>query len=462
MPAEQQYRPSPALIEASEQFLDQHPDLKWIEGFTFDINGIPRGKWLPADSARKLLDGGLQMPRSAVSLDIWGRDIENSPLVFASGDSDGVCQPVAPICLAPWHREQTAQLQMQLFEADGSVLYADPRAQLQKVVERLGRLGYKAVCATELEFYLLQEDSDELGRPRPVSDNDAALVPSTDVYDLTELDAQRHFFADVRAACEEQGIPADSILSECAPGQFEINLLHCDDPLKVADQTLLFKRLLKGVARSHGLRVSAMAKPFGDQAGNGMHVHMSLIDAEGNNVFDDGSDEGTDLLRHAIAGMMTSANDAMAIFAPHANSYRRFQEGSHAPLNLCWGYDNRTVTFRVPASEPKARRIEHRIAGADVNAHLVLAAILAGVCHGLENKLQPPAAVEGDAYQVEGCEQLVNNWGGALQCFSESALWREYFDPEFIELFVLLKQQEQAEIAARVTDVEYESYLQRV
>ncbi|WP_066965130.1 glutamine synthetase family protein [Microbulbifer sp. Q7] len=461
MAAKEQYQPSAQLLSDSEAFLEAHPDLKWIEGFAFDINGVPRGKWLPADSAEKLLGGGLQMPRSAVSLDIWGRDIENSPLVFASGDSDGVCQPVSALCLAPWHREQTAQLHMQLFEADGSDLYADPRAQLQKVVDRLGSLGYKAVCATELEFYLLREEADELGRPRPVSDNDSDLVPSTDVYDLAELDAQRHFFADVRAACEAQGIPADSILSECAPGQFEINLLHCDDPVKVADQTLLFKRLLKGVARSHGLRVSAMAKPFGELAGNGMHVHMSLVDGEGNNVFDDGSELGSELLRHAVAGMMTTANDAMAIFAPHANSYRRFQESSHAPLNLCWGYDNRTVTFRIPASEAKARRIEHRIAGADVNAYLVLAAILAGVCHGLENKLQPPAPVEGDAYQVES-EQLINTWGGALNRFAESDLWKEYLDPEFVELFVLLKRQEQAEIAARVTDVEYQSYLQRV
>ncbi|WP_226664828.1 glutamine synthetase family protein [Microbulbifer aggregans] len=461
MAVEKQYQPPADILEASEAFLSEHPDLKWIEGFAFDINGIPRGKWLPADSARKLLAGGLQMPRSAVSLDIWGRDIENSPLVFASGDSDGVCHPVSPICLAPWHREKTAQLHMQLYEADGSELYADPRAQLQKVVSRLADLGYKAVCATELEFYLLKEDMDAQGHPLPVSDNDSELVPSTDVYDLAELDAQRHFFADVRAACEEQGIPADSILSECAPGQFEINLLHCDDPLKVADQTLLFKRLLKGVARSHGLRVSAMAKPFGDRAGNGMHVHMSLIDGEGNNVFDDGTDRGADLLRHAVAGMMATANDAMAVFAPHSNSYRRFQESSHAPLNLCWGYDNRTVTFRIPASESKARRIEHRIAGADVNAYLVLAAILAGVCHGLENGLQPPAAVEGDAYQVES-EQLINNWGSALQRFADSPIWQEYLDPEFVDLFVLLKQQEQAEIAARVTDVEYQSYLQRV
>lgn len=461
MPVQQQYQPSRQLLETSKAFLNAHQDLKWIEGFVFDINGVPRGKWLPAESCEKLLAGGLQMPRSAVSLDIWGRDIENSPLVFASGDSDGVCQPVSAVCLAPWHQEQTAQLHMQLLEADGSVLYADPRAQLQKVVERLGKLGYKAVCATELEFYLLREESDALGRPRPVSDNDPNLVPSTDVYDLTELDAQRHFFADVRAACEAQGIPADSILSECAPGQFEINLLHCDDPLKVADQTLLFKRLLKGVARSHGLRMSAMAKPFGDQAGNGMHVHMSLVDKNGNNVFDDGSAQGSGLLRHAVAGMMATANDAMAIFAPHSNSYRRFQEGSHAPLNLCWGYDNRTATFRIPASEPKARRIEHRIAGADVNAYLVLAAILAGVCHGLENNLQPPAPVEGDAYQVKS-EQLINTWSGALNRFAESALWPEYLDPEFIELFVLLKRQEQAEIATRVTDVEYQSYLQRV
>lgn len=461
MSLQQKFSPSPEVLSESQNFLEQNPDLKWVEGFVFDINGIPRGKWLPAESAEKLLGGGLQMPRSAVSLDVWGRDIENSPLVFASGDSDGVCVPVSPLAEAPWHREKTAQLHMQLYEADGSPLYADPRAQLQRVVKRLEDLGYRAVVATELEFYLLREDVDHLARPRPVSDNDAELVPSTDVYDLSELDAQRHFFTDVRTACEAQGIPADSILSECAPGQFEINLLHCDDPLKVADQTLLFKHLLKGVARSHGLRVSTMAKPFGDQAGNGMHVHMSLVDAEGNNVFNDGSDEGSELLRQAAAGMLATANDAMAFFAPHANSYRRFQESSHAPLNLCWGYDNRTTTLRVPASAPAARRIEHRIAGADVNPYLVLAAILSGVCYGLENRLEAPEPVTGDAYQVES-EQLVNTWSGALRRFEQSPLWQKYLDPRFIELFLLLKRQELLEIASRVTDVEYQSYLHRV
>ncbi|MFC6632083.1 glutamine synthetase family protein [Microbulbifer taiwanensis] len=461
MSQEKEFIPLPELLEKSRQVLAENPDLKWIEGFMFDINGVPRGKWLPADSAEKLLKGSLQMPRSAASLDIWGRDIENSPLVFASGDSDGICIPVSPICLAPWHREQTAQLHMQLHEADSSPLYADPRTQLQGVVAKLKELGYTAVCATELEFYLLREEADHLARPRPVSDNDAELVPSTDVYDLSELDAQRHFFADVRAACEEQGIPADSVLSECAPGQFEINLLHSADPVKVADQTLLFKRLLKGVARSHGFRVSTMAKPFGDQAGNGMHVHMSLIDDSGKNVFDDGSEQGSELLRQAAAGMLATANDAMAFFAPHSNSYRRFQESSHAPLNLCWGYDNRTTTLRVPASNPEARRIEHRIAGADVNPYLVLAAILAGVCHGIENKLEPPAPVEGDAYQVES-EQLINTWSDALKRFEKSPLWQKYLDPRFVELFLLLKRQELAEIGARVTDVEYQSYLHRV
>lgn len=204
-----------------------------------------------------------------------------------------------------------------------------------------------------------------------------------------------------------------------------------------------------------------MAKPFGDQAGNGMHVHLSLIDSSGKNVFDDGSEEGSELLRQAAAGMLATANDAMAFFAPHSNSYRRFQESSHAPLNLCWGYDNRTTTLRVPASNPEARRIEHRIAGADVNPYLVLAGILAGVCHGIENQLEAPEPVEGDAYQVQS-EQLINTWSGALKRFDRSVLWREYLDPRFVELFLLLKRQEMAEIGARVTDVEYQSYLHRV
>ncbi|MFG1489662.1 glutamine synthetase, partial [Oceanospirillum sp. HFRX-1_2] len=206
------------------------------------------------------------------------------------------------------------------------------------------------------------------------------------------------FFGEVRSACVEQGIPADTIISELGPGQFEINLMHVADPALAGDHATLFKRLVKGVARKHDFGATFMAKPYADKSGNGFHVHFSLIDKDGNNVFDDGTDAGSDLLRHAIAGLMETMADSMLIFAPHLNSYRRFAAGAHAPTFASWGYENRTVALRVPESEPVARRIEHRVSGADANPYLVLASVLAGALYGIENKLQPPSPIEGDAY----------------------------------------------------------------
>ncbi|GMG88444.1 glutamine synthetase family protein [Biformimicrobium ophioploci] len=449
------------IARQSLQFLDENPDLVWVEAFVFDLNGVPRGKLVPVESARKLFSAGLQLPRSALSLDIWGRDVEDSPLVFASGDSDGVCLPVSPLTHAPWHDEPTAQVQLQMVEPDGSPFFGDPRGLLESVCARFKKLGMTPVAATELEFYLLQDESDDNGYPIPVAQSETGIVPATDVYDLSAVNEQREFFDDVRRACEMQEIPADTILKECAPGQYEINLNHTDNLVEIADKTLLFKRILKGVARSHNMRVSTMAKPFGDLAGSGMHVHLSLVDESGKNLFDNGTVEGSDLLRHAVAGMMATANDSMAIFAPHSNSYRRFQESSHAPLGIAWGYDNRTTALRIPASPPAARRFEHRISGSDANPYLVLAAILAGVLHGIENKLLPPEPVKGDAYQVES-EMLVNTWSGANRRFEQSDVWHKYFPEKFTSLYQLLKAQEFREISMRITDVEYQSYLNRV
>ena len=220
----------------------------------------------------------------------------------------------------------------------------------------------------------------------------------------------------------------------------------------------MLQRAIKGVAKQQGMRASFMAKPFGDLAGNGMHMHCSLIDEKGDNAFNNGSDQGNELLRHAIAGCLATMKECMLLFAPHLNSYRRFQRGSHAPLAPTWGYENRTVSIRVPADSHQAMRIEHRVAGADANPYLVMSAILAGMLYGIEKRLQAPEPIEGNAYDKQP-PSLPRYWPDALSCFAESDFIKEYFGESFQQVFSATKEQEMDEFDRQVTAMEYQSYL---
>jgi glutamine synthetase len=431
--------------------------------FITDLNGNQRGKRLPGSSFSKILKEGMKLPRSVVGLDIWGDDCAANGLVFETGDSDGVCMPVSDtLTLVPWAKRRHEQALAMMFNPDGSPFLADPRQILASVVDRYKAEGITVVAATELEFYLMDITSEAIQRPKPpvLTRGHGRQISEVDAYSITELDGLADFFADVREACAIQNIPADTIISELGPGQFEINLNHIDNPLLVADQAILFKRLVKGVARKHNLAASFMAKPYMDQSGNGFHVHFSLLDENGDNIFDNGGPEGTDTLRHAIGGLMVTMADSMLAFAPNLNSYRRFQKGAHAPTYASWGYENRTVALRVPESPNAARRIEHRVSGADANPYLVLASILSGALHGMENKIEPSKPVVGDAYSVfDEDRALPNTWEDAITALENSDLLKATLGSQYVRVFTSAKRQEQASIAGRISDLEYESYL---
>ncbi len=204
-----------------------------------------------------------------------------------------------------------------------------------------------------------------------------------------------------------------------------------------------------------------MAKPFAEAVGNGMHIHFSLLDSSGNNVFDNGTPEGSELLHHAVAGCLETLAESVAILAPNINSYRRLVPGCYAPTAPTWGYENRTTALRIPAGEGHAMRIEHRVAGADANVYLTVAAILAGALYGIENKLLPPAVTTGDAAELElpGAQQLPRFWGDALQRFEQSEFIADYLGEAFQTVYAQSKRSEKAEFDSRVTLLEYDAYL---
>ncbi|PQA87550.1 glutamine synthetase [Marinicaulis flavus] len=445
----------------AEELFAATPDLKFVDVFLSDLNGVLRGKRLPASAAMKLFKGGLRMPRSLIGVDVWGNDVMENGLVLETGDVDGLCFPVgAGLLPCPWTAEPAAQIMLMMGDENGEAFHADPRQVLIDMKARLAARGLHPVAAMELEFYLLSPDMDELGRPlTPASPTTGRRIGDARMYAMSELDAYGPFFNDLYAACDAQGIPLGAAIVEGGAGQFEVNLMHQPDVVAAADQAVLFRRAVKGVAAKHGLIASFMAKPFGDLAGNGLHVHMSMLNGKGENVFAGAGDKDSALLGQAVAGLLAATPEAMIFLAPHLNSYRRFQDASHAPTSLTWGYENRTTAIRVPNDSAANRRFEFRIAGADANPYLLMAALLAGVSHGLENKLAPPPETQGNAYE-SGAEKVPTSWDGALETFLQGKILAPAFGDLFTQVYGALKRQEIMKANERVTDFEYDSYLQ--
>ncbi len=253
-------------------------------------------------------------------------------------------------------------------------------------------------------------------------------------------------------------MPLEGAISEYAPGQLELTLKHGPDALRAADEAVMYKRIAKGVAARCGVEATFMAKPFSDRAGSGLHLHVSVNDAEGKNIFASEAAEGAPPLRHAVGGLKALLADGMAIFAPNANSYRRFRANSYAPVAPTWGVNNRTVSLRVPAGPPAGRHIEHRVAGADANPYLAMATLLAGVHHGLTNKLDPGPPVVGDGYAAaaQSDQRLPANWFAAVDEFERSAVLRDYLGDRFVTMFGKVKRTEQDRFFEVVSPLDYD------
>ncbi|WP_226779207.1 glutamine synthetase family protein [Oceaniglobus trochenteri] len=440
--------------------LDEHPDIRTIRVAASDLNGQARGKRMPAHLASKVFEDGTRFPLSVMFLDIWGEDIDDSPLVHHAGDPDGVLFPTERgLVPMPWLAAPTALIPLWMFHEDGTPFAGDPRHALANVQARFAERGLTPVVATELEFYLIDDSGKDLRVPK--SPSSGKRRQGAEILSLRALDAWDAFFTDLYEACEAMDIPAETVISEAGKGQFEVNLTHVADPLKAADDAYLFKLLVRGMARKHGFAASFMAKPYEEHSGNGMHVHFSVLDRDGNNIFDDGGERGTDALRHAIAGCMNAMPGSTLLFAPHGNSYDRFVPGAHAPTAIAWGYENRTAAIRVPGGNHKARRIEHRVAGGDVNPYLMIAAILGAALNGLEDGVLPPDPITGNAYAMD-LPRMPTTWETAIDAFAEDPAMKRILPEALITNFVMTKRQELHYLAELSDDEQVELYLDTV
>lgn len=437
-----------------------HPDIRFVEVLLADLCGIPRGKRVTIDELAQVYAGGFLLPGSMFALDVLGGTIQETGLGFDEGDADRACLPIPGTLLpVPWLNEAVAQVQVAMRDHDNEPFYGDPRQALVLVLEQFRRLRLTPVIALELEFYFLDPERTVTGHVQPPRlPQTRRREYRTQINSMADLNEYSAVLADIGAACAVQQIPAGTSLAEYGPGQFEVNLHHAADALRACDETIRFKRLVRGVACRHGMEATFMPKPYADMAGSGAHIHVSLLDESGRNVFASADATGNDILHHAIGGLAATMADTMLIFAPTVNSYRRYRSESYVPLNPTWALNNRGVALRIPVSTPENRRIEHRVAGADANPYLLTAAVLAGMHHGITQRIDPGAPLAGNAYR-HAVASLPITWPEAALAFERSEFVREYFGAHFQRLFATTRRGEFQAFESHVTPLEYEWYV---
>lgn len=439
-------------------FCAEHPDLEAVEFLLVDPNGILRGKWAPADALEKAFQDGVNFPLSLHGLDVWGREVAETGLHIETGDRDGYCRATrGSLSIVPWAKRKTAQVLLQTFTPEGDPFMADPRQVLKKKIADINASGRFPVVAFELEFYLLDPESggdDDM--PSPVGAGARAGPDRLRMYGIDDLAEHSALFEMIREAADRQDLPIDTIIKEAAPGQFEVNLKHRADPLRAADDVVMLRRIVTGCARTQGLTATFMAKPFIDHAGNGMHVHASMLDADGHNIF--GGENGRRTLETAVAGLLKTMPESLLLFINTWNGFRRITPGSYAPTRAVWAENNRSVALRIPVSNEQNRRVEHRIAGADANPYLVLAALLQGMIEGIEAGDPPPPAIEGNAYDEDGLA-LPDDMDDALQLMEKGRFVDRALGAELAKIYKDLKRAEIMAFWSEITPLERSTYL---
>jgi len=414
-----------------------------VEAVVPDMAGTARGKVLPA---RKFGGGEMKMPEGIFAQIISGSYVPNKANVE---DRDMLLVPdpdtLRPV---PWTIDPAASVFLDCMRPDGGPVNSSPRQVLQNVLQMYRERGWTPVVAPEVEFYLLSPHSDANAEVAPPEGRLGRTEGANQPYSIDMMNDFEPFINDVYGFCEEQGIYIDTLLQEMGPAQFEINFLH-GAPLTLADQVFLFKRTVREAAIKHAMHATFLAKPMTEEAGSALHIHQSVVDDEGANIFSNEFGEPSEYFYGFLGGLQKYLPEAFLLFAPYPNSYRRFLSNWAQPVNLEWAVDNRTVGLRVPDSAPEARRIENRVGGADLNPYLGLAASLACGYLGMMEGLTPSDAITGSAYDMPF--KLHRDLFSAIKAFETSTAMRSTLSDEFVDLYSAVKHTENDEFQEIVT-----------
>ncbi len=427
-------------MQIMEEFIKRHRVTE-IECLVPDMNGIARGKILPAEKFLRILrDRGLRLPEAIFVQTVTGEYPEDEDVTSDENSDIYLIPDEGTIRLVPWYKEPTAQVIGDCVYADGSAVDFAPRYLLKRVLDLYTAKGWKPIVAPELEFYLVQVNKDPDYPLQPPIGRSGRQESGRQAFGIDAVNEFDPIFEDVYDFCAAQEIDVDTLTHEAGAAQIEINFNH-GDPLELADQVFLFKRTVRQAAIRHDVYATFMAKPMQAEPGSAMHVHQSVVDVTtGTNLFADAEGRDTTLFMSHVAGLQKFLPAAMPLLAPNVNSYRRLVPNADAPINVHWGRDNRTTGLRVPVTPPEARRVENRVAGADANPYLAIAASLACGYLGMTLGLEPNDPVKGSAYRL--AFTLPRHQSEALAKFNASRPLREIFGERFVDALTAVKEAE--------------------
>lgn len=411
-----------------------------IECITPDLAGVARGKLMPAD--KFFSSTVMSMPSSVFTTTVTGEyPEEDDTFQHDPSDGDVFLKPdFSTLTAVPWASEPTAQIIHDAFHRDGRPFDLGPRQILRRIIGLYERDGLRAVVAPEIEFYLVKQNLDPDYPLEPPIGRSGRAEASRQSYSIQHVNEFDDLFDDIYEFSEKQGLEIDTLIHEEGAAQMEINLRH-GEPLALGDQVFSFKRTIREAALRHNMYATFMAKPMSREPGSAMHIHQSVVDAEtGRNIFSDDEGNPTAAFFSFIAGLQRYLPAVMCILAPYVNSFRRLTRGTAAPINVHWGYDNRTVGIRVPNSGPGSRRVENRVPSSDANPYLAIAASLACGHLGMQQRLAPEEPIAGSARELPF--GLPRGLLEALALFEDNSDLPEVFGPRFMATYRAIKQQE--------------------
>jgi glutamine synthetase len=425
------------------------------------LTGVARGKILPREKFTE--DRGMRIPEAIVAMGVTGEFPENGPYydVINPTDRDMHLQPDAStVRIVPWATDPTAQVIHDCFDRDGKLVPFAPRSVLRRICDLYEAEGIEPVVAPELEFYLVSRNTDPNTVLRPPIGRSGRAETSRQSYSIDAVNEFDPLFEELYDFCEKMELNVDTLIHEAGAGQMEINFFHAH-PLGLADEVFLFKRTVREVALRHDMYATFMAKPIAGEPGSAMHVHQSLVSkATGKNIFSNPDGTPSEAFFHYIGGLQRYIPAAMALVAPYVNSYRRLARHTAAPINIEWGFDNRTVGIRSPISSPEARRIENRVIGVDANPYVAMAMTLACGYLGMKKKISPKPEMKGDAYLAP--YSLPRSLGEALDLLRNEPDLHEILGKEFITVYTEIKELEFEEFMKVISPWEREHLLLHV
>ncbi|KFN46906.1 glutamine synthetase family protein [Arenimonas metalli] len=411
-----------------------------VECLVPDITGNARGKIIPA--AKFSHDYGTRLPEGIFATTVTGEYPDNYDDLVSPSDSDMQLRPDADtVRMVPWATDPTAQVIHDCYTKEGKRHELAPRNVLRRVLDLYDGLGLQPVIAPELEFFLVQRNTDPDFPLQPPAGRNGRPETARQSYSIDAVNEFDPILDLMYDYCEAMELDVDTLIHESGAAQLEVNFEHAD-PMSRADQVFLFKRTMREAAMRHGIYATFLAKPMENEPGSSMHIHQSLVDARtGKNVFA-GARKGvhSELFMHYLGGLQKYVPAAMAIFGPNVNSYRRLAFGEVSPKNVQWGYDNRTCGLRVPLDTPENTRVESRFAGSDVNPYLALAATLACGYLGIVEKLEPTAPMAGSAH-AKGYD-LPRSLEEAIVLLRKCKPLRGLLGERFVKAYTSVKEKE--------------------